>query len=266
VAVSRRESHNRVFDTHAHVHDRAFDDDRAEVVERARAAGVARILTVGCDVADSERAIQAARSFGLQASIGIHPHEAAGAPASIADAFDRLRSETGSPVVAIGETGLDYYYDHSPRAAQGEVMRAQIRYARNLGLPLIFHQRDAFADFVAILRQEWGAGARGVVHCFTGDAEQAAVLTGEFGLLLGIGGVATFKNADGLRAAIRAAGLDRLVLETDAPYLAPVPHRGARNEPSFVVETAKRIAGLLDRPLDEVSAATTQTAAALFGP
>jgi TatD DNase family protein len=253
-----------VFDTHAHVHDRAFDADRDAMLRRANEAGVERILTVGCDLADSGRAIEAAAAYGLDASIGVHPHEAKDAPDDLAAAFDQLRSDGGPSVIAVGETGLDYYYDHSPRETQQSVLRKHLRYARSLGLPLIFHQRDAFEDFTAILREEWSAPMRGVVHCFTGDKAQARTLVGEFGLKLGIGGVMTFKTAAALREAILDTGLDHVILETDAPYLAPVPHRGKRNEPAFLKQTLQALATLLGREAADVAARTSATASALF--
>ncbi len=252
-------------DTHAHVHDARFDDDRAAMLARARDAGVETIVTIGCDLADSERALRTAADFGLYATIGIHPHEAKGAPDDIAAAFDRLRAVATAPVVAIGETGLDYHYNHSPADDQRRVMRAQIAYARNAGLPVVFHQREAYDDFVALLGEEWDrATMRGVVHCFTGDAAQARTFVDDFGLLLGIGGVVTFKTAEALRDAVRAVGLDALVLETDCPYLAPVPHRGKRNEPAFMLESARTVAGVLDVPLSDVVATTNATAVQLF--
>ena len=254
-----------MFDTHAHVHDPAFDADRELVLARAREAGVLRILTVGTNLADSRRAIETALAHGLDFSLGIHPHEAHDAPADIAAAFDELTAFAGRAPAALGEMGLDYYYDHSPREEQRRILVAQLRYAREHPLPLIFHQRDAFEDFLDVLRGECSAPVRGVVHCFTGDAAQARVLVDEFGLKLGIGGVLTFKNAEGLRQAARDIGLDHLILETDAPYLAPVPHRGKRNEPAFVAATAEVLAGLLGVGLDEVAARTSDTAAALFG-
>jgi TatD DNase family protein len=250
-------------DTHCHVHDAKFDGDRKRTIERAAAAGVTRLLTVGCDLNDSARAIATAETFGLQASAGIHPHEAKDAPGDVAHAFAPLLERP--EVVAIGETGLDYYYDHSPHDAQQSVLRAQIRLARDRNMPLIFHHRDAFDDFCAILREEFVPGMRGVVHCFTGDAEQAKRFTGEFGLVLGIGGVVTFANAHGLREAVRAVGPDRLVLETDSPYLAPVPMRGKRNEPAFVPYVAAKIAELLEVSVRDVAATTDRNAAALFG-
>lgn len=253
-----------MIDTHCHVHDAKFDGDRAETIARAAAAGVTRLLTVGCDLGDSERAVAAAERFGLFASAGVHPHEAIHAPDDLAAALSPLLAHT--PVVAIGETGLDYYYDHSPREVQANVLRAQLRLARERALPLIFHQRDAFDDFCAILREEFAPPMRGVVHCFTGDAEQARRLTGEFGLTLGIGGVVTFANAGALREAVRAAGASAIVLETDCPYLAPVPMRGRRNEPAFLTLVAGKVAEVLETSVDEIVTATDRNAATVFGP
>ena len=230
-------------DTHAHIHDARYDEDRPAMLERARAAGIERIVTIGCDLADSERAIRTAEEYGLLATVGIHPHEAKSAPADIAAAFDALRAAAKAPIVAIGETGLDYHYNHSPAEDQRRVMRAQIAYARAAGLPVVFHEREAYDDFVALLREEWDRTTmRGVVHCFTGATEQARTYVEEFGLLLGIGGVVTFKTAQPLRDAVRAVGLGPVVLETDCPYLAPVPYRGKRNEPAFMAESARTVA------------------------
>jgi TatD DNase family protein len=254
-----------MIDTHAHVHDPKYDEDRASVLERARAAGVRQIVTIGCDLDDSQRALRVAGQFGLAATVGIHPHEAKDAPTDLAAAFDRLRADALCPIVAIGETGLDYYYLHSPVEDQRRVMAAQIAYARAAALPVVFHQRDAVADFLAILRASWDRTTmRGVVHCFTGDAAEARTFVEEFGLLLGIGGVLTFKSAAPLRDAVRAVGLEPLVLETDCPYLAPVPYRGKRNEPSFVTHTARALADTLERELDDVVSTTSRNAAALF--
>jgi TatD DNase family protein len=254
-----------MFDTHAHVQDAAFDEDRDAVLARAAAAGVERILTIGTDLADSRRAAATAARYGLDYAIGIHPHEAKDAPADIGAAFDALVGGAERPPHAVGEMGLDYFYDHSPRDAQRRVLVAQLRYARERGWPAVFHQRDAFDDFVAILRDEAAAPLRGVVHCFTGNAEQARLLVGEFGLRLGIGGVLTFKTAGGLREAVLAVGLEHVVLETDCPYLAPVPHRGSRNEPAFVAATAARLAALFEVTADAVVTRTNSTARSLFG-
>lgn len=254
-----------MIDTHAHIHDARYDEDRVSVLERAHAAGVDRIITIGCDLEDSERALRIAERFGLAASVGIHPHEAKHAPADLPAAFDRLRAASSARVVAVGETGLDYHYNHSPAADQRRVMAAQIAYARASGLPVVFHQREAVPDFLAVLRAEWDPAAMsGVVHCFSDGAAEAQAYVDEFGLKLGIGGVLTFKNAEGLRDAVRAVGLEPLVLETDCPYLAPVPHRGQRNEPAYVERVAIKLAELFDRPIADIIATTDLTARRLF--
>jgi TatD DNase family protein len=255
-----------MIDTHAHLHDKQYDDDRAATIARARAAGVETIVTIGCDVADSERAIRTAETYGLLATIGIHPHEAEDAPADIPTAFDELRAGASAPIVAIGETGLDYHYNHSPAEDQRRVLRAQIAYAHQARLPVVFHQREAFDDFTAILRELWNpATMRGIIHCFTGSPAEAKTFVDEFGMLLGIGGVVTFKTAEPLRAAVRAVGLGAIVMETDCPYLAPVPYRGKRNEPAFVIESARAVAMLLDVTPQDVMTTTTAAANALFG-
>jgi TatD DNase family protein len=251
-----------MIDSHAHIHDPKYDDDRAPMLARARAAGVEAIVTIGCDIDDSRRALDVAERYGLLASVGIHPHEAHAAPADIAAAFDELRAASGATVVAVGETGLDYYYNHSPTTDQQRVLADQLAYARERALPLVFHVRDAFDDFVAVLRERFDpATMRGVVHCFTGTPAEADIYTREFGLKLGIGGVVTFKTAEPLREAIRSVGIEPLILETDCPYLAPVPHRGQRNEPAFMTQTLTRVAAILGRePLDvaQITAATTR--------
>jgi TatD DNase family protein len=252
-----------MIDTHAHIHDKQYDEDRDATIARARAAGVHDIVTVGCDLADSERALSAAARYCIRASVGIHPHEAKDAPGDVAAAFAPLLADPNA--IAIGETGMDFYYNHSPRDAQERVLRAQLRIARERNLPVIFHQRDAYDDFVAVLRQEFANGMRGVIHCFTGDTAQAKTFTDEFGLYLGIGGVLTFKAADALRDAVRAVGIGSIVLETDCPYLAPIPMRGKRNEPAFVSYTHARLAEVLDTDPGEILAQTDRNAQTLFG-
>jgi TatD DNase family protein len=251
-----------LIDTHAHIHDKAFNDDRDAVVDRMRAAGVDTAVTVGCDIPDSMRALETATHYGMYASVGIHPHEAKDAPEDLAAAFEPFLAN--ERVIAIGETGLDYYYDYSPREVQQRVLRAQISLARERGYPVIFHHRDAFDDFVQILREEWRSGMRGIIHCFTGDTPQAQTYVREFGMLLGIGGVITFKSAQPVRDAVNAVGLHALVLETDCPYLAPVPHRGRRNEPAYVCATAQALAQLLHTTPDAVASITTQNARSLL--
>jgi TatD DNase family protein len=255
-----------MIDTHAHVHDRAFDGDREDMLSRARAAGVETIVTVGCDADDSRRACEVAERYGLAATIGIHPHEAKDAPADLPAAFDALRARYGERIVAVGETGLDYHYDHSPRELQRAVFARQLDYARERRLPLVFHQREAHDDFVAGLRERYDpATQRGIVHCFTGTAEEARLFAGDFGLLLGIGGVVTFKTAEALREAVVAVGLDAIVLETDCPYLAPVPRRGKRNEVGYVADTARALASLFGADEASVVARTDANARRVLG-
>ena len=251
-----------MFDTHAHVHDPQFDGDRPDMLRRAQAAGVRTILTVGCDLSDSRRAIDIAHELGIYASVGVHPHEAKTAPEDLEPAFAELLDNDS--VLAIGETGLDYHYDHSPRDVQQAVFRKQLVIARERDMPVIFHQREAEADFVAILRDEWRSQMRGVIHCFSGDRAMAVTYTHEFGMKLGIGGVITFKSADAIREAVSAVGIEHLILETDCPYLAPVPHRGKRNEPAFVGLVADKLADLLGLERQDVIERTTATARALL--
>jgi TatD DNase family protein len=255
-----------MIDTHAHVHDRSFDDDRDAMLARARERGVDAVVTVGCDLEDSRRACEVSERYGLAATIGVHPHEAKDAPDDLPAAFDALRERYGARIVAVGETGLDYHYDHSPRDVQRAVLAAQLAYARERALPLVFHQREAHADFVAALRAGYDARTqRGIVHCFTETADEARVFTAEFGLVLGIGGVVTFKTAAALRDAVKAVGLDAIVLETDCPYLAPVPHRGARNEVAFVADTARAVADIFEVGVDAVIARTDANARRVLG-
>jgi TatD DNase family protein len=251
-----------LIDTHAHIHDKAFDEDRDAVVARMHATDIETAVTVGCDLADSTRALETAMRYGIYASVGIHPHEAKDAPDDIAAAFAPFLAS--DRVLAVGETGLDYYYDHSPRDSQQRVLRAQIALARECNYPVIFHHRDAFDDFTAILREEWRTGMRGIIHCFTGDTAQAQTYVREFGMRLGIGGVLTFKSAQAVRDAVKSVGLEHLILETDCPYLAPAPHRGERNEPAYVSVTAHALAQLLDTSIDTVAAITTANSRQLF--
>ncbi len=254
-----------MFDTHAHVHASAFDEDRDAMLARAAAAGITRIMTIGTDIADSTRARDIALARDLDYTIGIHPHETIDAPADLAAAFDALVEGAARPPRAIGEMGLDYYYDHSPRDVQRRVLATQLHYARERGYPAVFHQRDAFDDFLEVLRTEARDGIPGVIHCFTGDADAARKLVTEFGFALGIGGVVTFKTAENVRAAVRAVGLGAIILETDCPYLAPIPHRGKRNEPAFMTSTVAYLATLLEIAETDLTAQTTANAEKLFG-
>ncbi|MCG8355178.1 MAG: TatD family hydrolase [Kiloniellales bacterium] len=250
-------------DSHCHLDYLAKDGDLEAIVERARAAGVARMLTISTKLSefDGVRAI-AERYDDVFCSVGVHPHEAAEEGQA---SPDRLVALAAHPkVVGIGETGLDYYYEHSPRAAQQESFRAHIRAARETGLPLIVHSRDADEDTVSLLREAHAeAPFTGVIHCFTaGPALAEAAL--ELGLYISIAGVVTFKKADALRETVSRVPLERLLVETDAPYLAPVPMRGKRNEPAFVAHTAERLAALKGVSPEALAQATSENFGRLF--
>jgi TatD DNase family protein len=252
-----------LIDTHCHYNHEAFDEDRAEAVARAREAGVARAVVIGYDLASSEWAVRLTEEFDeLSAAVGIHPNDAAKAtPVGLA----RLEELAGHPkVVAIGEIGLDFHWNVEPRDQQEQVFRDQLRLARRLDLPIILHTRESDRQVVAILEAE-GAAWRGILHCFSGDPEvgQRSVA---LGLHLGLGGVLTFKNARQLQETARTLPLERLVLETDAPYLTPMPHRGRirRNEPCFLPFVAQQLASLRDLTVEEVAAITCQNATHLL--
>jgi TatD DNase family protein len=256
-------------DTHAHLDMEAFAGDRETVLQRARGAGVVAILTIGTDEASSREAVALAeRSAGLgegfprlYATVGVHPHEAKGAKAETWEALQQLSRQPR--VVAWGEVGLDYHYDHSPRDVQQAVFREQIRLARARGLPLVVHQREAEEDTLRILNEEGAEAVGGVFHCYTADAAYARAVL-DLGFFLSFAGVVTFKNADALREVARLAPLDRILVETDAPYLAPVPHRGKRNEPAYVRLVAECVAGERGMDLEALAAATMENAKRLF--
>ncbi|MFL6229859.1 MAG: TatD family hydrolase [Pyrinomonadaceae bacterium] len=255
-------------DSHAHIDGESFDADRDEVLARARGAGVVAMLNVGTGDphgGDLERAVAVAERYeNVSAAVGVHPHDA--------KLFDDAAAERilqivrgSSRVVAWGEIGLDYHYDHSPRDVQQEVFRRQLRLARAETLPVIIHSREADDDTVAILEGEWrGAARAGVLHCFGGSlamAERALAL----GFFISFAGNVTFKNAEPLREVARRVPLERVLIETDCPFLAPVPLRGRRNEPAFVVETARLLAQLRGVSLEEIGRTTTANFTTLFG-
>jgi TatD DNase family protein len=255
-------------DSHAHIDGEEFDADRDEVVARARAAGVTAILNVGTGDPRSgslERAVRVAESYdGVFAAAGVHPHDARLFDDSAAGRLLNLLSGS-SRVVAWGEIGLDYHYDHSPRDVQREVFRRQLRLAREAGLPVIIHSREADEDTAEILAGEWaGAGRGGVMHCFGGGRRMAERAL-ELGFHISFAGNVTFKKAEPLREVARIVPLDRLLVETDCPYLAPVPHRGRRNEPAYVADTARFLAELRGVTPEELGRATSDNFARLFG-
>jgi TatD DNase family protein len=249
-----------LFDTHAHLHDDAFAGDRAAVLARARVEGVGRFLTVGTDPAASTAAVAlAAAESDVFAAVGIHPHDAASAGTP---ALERIAALARAPeVVAVGEIGLDYYRDLSPRPAQAHVLRTQLALAREVGKPVLLHCREAHADLLAALEAEGAPG--GIMHCFSGDLAVARRCL-DLGLLISIAGPVTYPNARRLAEVVRTLGLDRLVLETDCPYLPPQPWRGKRNEPAYLAVTAARVAELTGVAPAVVAARTTANACALL--
>ena len=253
-----------LIDSHCHLDEERFAADRDAVIARALAAGVARMVTIGASggmQANHDAVGLAQQHPEILATVGIHPHEASTVTSAVIDEITRLAQ---SPkVVAIGETGLDYYYDNSPRPAQQNAFRQFVALARQLQLPLVVHLRDAYDDAVAILRDEHAAEVGGVIHCFSGDRRVARAFL-DLGFHLSFSGIVTFKNADELRAAARMTPADRLLVETDAPFLAPVPYRGKRNEPAYVVETAAALAAARRQPLDQLAALTRSNTERVF--
>jgi TatD DNase family protein len=252
----------KLIDSHAHLDFEQFDKDRDRVLQNAREAGVSEIVTIGTDVATS----RAARALvnapedtpRLFATAGVHPHEAAKVEPTDWEAFETLWRDEG--IVAVGEIGLDYYYDFSPRERQLAVFEKQLVAARERELPVVIHIRDAFDDFFERFSP---LPAGGVLHCFTGgpkEAEKALAL----GLMVSFSGIATFPKAQNIRDAAKIVPLDRLLVETDAPYLAPKPHRGKRNEPAYVVHTARCIAEARGISYETLCEATRRNTIALF--
>lgn len=251
-------------DTHCHLNHPDFARDLPDVLSRAREAGVRRVICPGYDLESSQSAVRlAARYPMISAAVGVHPHDAALFSHDAERAIRDLAVEHKC-VVAIGETGLDYYRDLSPRDVQQDAYRRHIRLATDLGLPLIVHSRDAQQDVLEILSHE-GLPPRGVVmHCLPGDGEFARAVV-ELGCYVGIAGPVTFRNAQQLQDIVRDLPLDRLLLETDAPYLAPHPYRGRRNEPSYLPLIAATVAQVLGLSASQVTTASTANARRIFG-
>jgi TatD DNase family protein len=246
----------KLVDSHCHLDDAKFDQDRDQVIERALAAGIETMMAIGTGDGppDLETAVrQADRHAFIYATIGVHPHDASKATAG---AFAKLRDLAAHPkVLAVGEIGLDYHYDFSPREVQRLVFEQQLEIAAESRKPIVIHTREAWTDTLSILRQNWqGAG---IMHCFTGGASQAREAL-DLGFHLSYGGVLTFPKAEGVREAARMTPEDRLLVETDCPYLAPVPHRGKRNEPAFMVETVRRLAEVRGTSPEAIAEITTR--------
>jgi TatD DNase family protein len=252
-----------VIDSHCHLDYPDFAEEIENVVARARSAGVSRMVTISTRVANGEHYQNLAERFDdVYFTIGTHPHQAAEESETDADAVRRFASHP--KCVGIGEAGLDYHYGYAPQPVAEKVFRAHIGLARELGLPLVIHSREADDDMARILKEEMGQGRfRALLHCFT--SSRALAETGlELGLYISFSGVLTFKNSADLKAIARDAPLDRVLVETDAPFLAPVPHRGRRNEPAFVVETARVLAEARGVSFEEIAAATRANTLRIF--
>jgi TatD DNase family protein len=258
-------------DSHAHLEGKRFDSDREQVLERARAAGVGTILAIGIGDGPGtlDCAIKLAEQYPqLYATVGIHPHEA---QLATDDAFQELEQLSKHPkVIAWGEIGLDYFYDHSPRDVQARVFIRQMELARAAKLPIIIHCRpsdnseNAWDDSLALIREHWGSsGLGGIFHCFTGGEHHVRPAL-DMGFLISIAGNVTFPKAEGIRQVVKNLPQDRMLIETDSPFLAPIPHRGKRNEPAFVVEVAGKIAEVRGLAPEEVATRTSENFVRFF--
>ena len=254
-------------DSHAHIDGPEFDADRQEVIQRARDAGVAAVLNIGTGDPHSgalERSIELAEKHNdLYAAIGTHPHDARLFDEQAEKRIAGLIQQSGR-VIAWGEIGLDFHYDNSPRDVQMDAFRRQLQLARAALLPVVVHTREAEAETVDILRSEWqGSALPGIMHCFSGTSELARKAV-DLGMFISFSGIVTFKNADDLRSVAAEVPLERLLIETDCPFLSPVPHRGKRNEPAYVVEVARCLEELRGVSLEEMGSVTAENFAGLF--
>lgn len=251
-----------LFDTHAHYNDARFDEDRDEVLARVRESGVSLVLNAAADIDSVPSCIRLAEDYDfIYTSAGVHPHDAAG---MTEETLAMLRREAAhAKVVAIGEIGLDYYYDNSPREVQKYWFARQIGLAVELGLPVIVHNRDAHEDSLRIVQQENAKQVGGVFHCFTGSVEMARELL-KLDFYISVGGPVTFKNARKLIEVVQYVPMDRLLIETDCPYLTPEPHRGKRNESTYVRLVAERIAQIKGCSFEEMAAVTMANGRKLF--
>ena len=254
---NNRPSTSTWVDSHCHVYDETIPGGVDGAVDAAVANGVAQMVVVGCDRTTSQSAIDvASRRPEVFATVGLHPHEARHGVNTIVDLLD------APGVVAVGEAGLDYFYNHSPREDQQAAFAAQIDLAHARNLPLVIHTRDAWDDTFAVL-DDGGVPERTIFHCFTGGPDEAARAL-ERGAVLSFSGIVTFPKAHELHAAAQMCPLDRMLVETDSPYLAPVPHRGKKNQPAWVADVGAAIAALRSADIDEVAQATSATARAMF--
>lgn len=248
-----------IFDTHAHYDDEKFDGDRDEIIKKIFSSGVCGVINCGCDIESSRKSIELCKKYeSFFCAVGIHPHIAEDERYRLQEIFDLFPYEK---IVAIGEIGLDYHYDFSERDIQKEVFEKQLVYACNADLPVIVHSREATADTLELLKRY---KPKGVVHCFTGSVETAKEIL-SLGMYLGIGGAITFKNAVKPVEAVKYIPLERMLLETDCPYMSPVPYRGKRNDSSLIEYTARKIAEIKNIDVQTVADVTKNNAKLLFG-
>jgi len=251
-----------LIDSHAHLDLPEFNSDRDAAIQRALDSGVEKIITVGIGIHECRQALKLAGQYPfIYATLGIHPHNAAGLDLAMLDFIEK--NATRPKVVALGEMGLDYYRNLSPQEAQKRCFRAQLDMARSLKKPVVIHDRDAHDDTMAILREEKASEIGGVLHCFSGDAAMAFACI-DMGFYISIPGTVTFKSAAVIQEVVRQVPLEHLLIETDCPFLTPVPHRGKRNEPSYVRLVAEKIAEIKKLPLADVARITTGNAQKIF--
>lgn len=249
-------------DTHVHLDIPPLSEDQTGAISRAEKAGVCQIITIGTDLASSKKSLELAEQFPqVYAAVGIHPHDAKGASDEVVKELLELAGI--SNVVAWGEIGLDFVKEYSPRDIQRKVFRKQIQMAGQVDLPIIIHDRDAHIETVEILSEEAAGNLRGVMHCFSGDVEVAKKVL-DLGLFISITGVVTFPKAEVVKEVVRYVPLERLLIETDSPFLSPVPYRGKPNEPARVVHVAEEIARIKKVPLEEIAQCTSANARDLF--
>lgn len=247
-------------DTHSHLEDKKFADDRCEIILRAKQEGIETIINVGSDLITSQQSIKLATDYNfIYAAVGVHPHDAAKFNNNDYETFVELTKS--EKVVGIGEIGLDYYRDLSPRLIQQQVFREFIRLARMTNLPIIVHDREAHSDILKILKEEEADKVSGVLHSFSGDIDMLKEVI-ELGFYISISGVVTY--AESLTKIVKVIPLERLLIETDCPYLTPVPYRGRRNEPAYLTYTAQKISQTLGMTIEKISALTTSNACRLF--
>ncbi len=250
-------------DSHAHLDIRDFDNDRTDVIDRAVSGGLTNIITIGIDVGSSLRALELARKHAfIYASVGLHPHNANTFDSQELDSLAQIASD--SKIVAWGEIGLDFYRRYSPRDDQLRSFQQQLETANDLDLPVIIHDRDAHDDVFKILKKMGKGEKKGVIHCYSGDQDLAAAFI-ELGYYISIPGTVTYKKASHVRDVASNIPMERMLIETDAPFLTPVPKRGKRNEPLFVTYTAQEIARLRNIKFEEVARKTAENAQTLFG-